>query len=95
MIDCNFLVLDGFYQRIGASKYFNMAYKDERKSLMDLLPRDRSELPPRKMSDSFVTAIVPLKTDLGLRDRYANCHGGVRVGRLFEDIDAMACKILF
>lgn len=48
-------------------------------------------LPPRKMQDSYVSVIIPLKTDTNLRELY-NTHSGnlVRVGRLLEDLDFVA-----
>ena len=63
--------------------------------LMKLLPESQDELPVRKMSDSFDHAIIPLGQDLKLREKYMNPYGGVRVGRLLEDMDVFAVHLVF
>ena len=62
---------------------------------MKLLPSSQDELPYRKMSDSFDHAIIPLGQDLTLRDKYINPYGGVRMGRLLEDMDVFAVHLVF
>ncbi len=47
------------------------------------------------MSDSFDQALIPLGSDLRLRDRYITHFGGVRVGRLLEDMDVFAVHLVF
>jgi acyl-coenzyme A thioesterase 9 len=59
----------------------------ERKNLMDFLPKSVDELPPRRMKDSFVTAVIPLKDRLDIRERYVTFDGNVRIGRVLEDMD--------
>lgn len=48
------------------------------------------DLPPRSMQDSFTSAIIPLSTDLMLRDKYTAFLGRLRLGRLLEDMDLFA-----
>lgn len=50
------------------------------------------DVPARSMQDSFTSAIIPLSTDLSLRDRYVTFLGHVRLGRLMEDMDLFAGK---
>jgi hypothetical protein len=42
----------------------------ERIKMLEDMPKTQAELPPRKMKDSFVSALIPLKTSWKLRDRY-------------------------
>jgi hypothetical protein len=42
-----------------------------------------------------VQAIIPLGSDTALRDRYLTVFGGVRVGRLLEDMDVFAVHLVF
>jgi len=45
------------------------------------------------MSDSFDQSYLPLGSDRKLRDRYLTHFGGVRVGRLLEDMDVFAVHL--
>ncbi len=89
-------VIDKFTQHIGGSKEYGGSpagvedCMERRRKLMDLLPTDRSELPARRMKDSFVTAVIPLSRDPVMRERYVTYYGTVRVGRLLEDLDVFA-----
>lgn len=46
------------------------------------------------MQDSFTSAVIPLSTDLALRDKYVTFLGSVRLGRLMEDMDLFAVWVL-
>ena len=46
------------------------------------------------MSDSFDQAIIPLGSDRVLRDKYLTHLGGVRIGRLLEDMDVFAVHLV-
>ncbi len=39
------------------------------------------------MSDSFVSAVIPLKDQSHIRERYVTFDGNVRIGRVLEDMD--------
>ena len=71
------------------------AHVASRKALLDQLPTKQSDLPPRTMLDSYDEAVIPLKDDLDLRERYLTHFGGVRIGRLLEDMDVFAVHIVF
>eukprot|EP01041_Mallomonas_annulata_P013117 gene13117-27703_t len=45
--------------------------------------------------DSRVTVEYNFSTDANLRDRYMNSHGNCLMGKLFEDLDALAGTIAF
>jgi acyl-coenzyme A thioesterase 9 len=46
------------------------------------------------MLDSFDQAIIPLGSDRVLRDKYLTHLGGVRIGRLLEDMDIFAVHLV-
>ena len=103
----------------GPSNYDPDLYNKKREELLKILPTDQSQLPPRRMIDSFDSAIIPIATDPSLRvnqlklkgriehnieiilqDRYLVADGGVRIGRLLEDMDIFAvhlgnCSVVF
>ena len=79
----------------GPVTYNPEKFKRQREALMDQLPSSQDELPARRMMDSFDEAVIPLGSDLQLRDRYLTHFGGVRVGRLLEDMDVFAVHLVF
>ena len=42
------------------------------------------------VQDSFASAIIPLKDDVSLQEKYVTFKGYVRLGRLLEDMDIFA-----
>jgi len=79
----------------GPSNYDIELYNKMREELVDILPTSQAELPVRRMLDSFDSAIIPLGSDPSLRDRYLTHQGGVRIGRLLEDMDIFAVHLVF
>lgn len=65
-----------------------------RSHLLKFLPQTQDELPKRSMSDSFAAAVIKLSNDRKLQDKYTTFLGQVRVGRLLENMDMFAGKIL-
>lgn len=51
------------------------------------------ELPPKAPSASAVAVTYPFSTDPALQDSYSNPWGFVRMGRMIEDLDALAGNI--
>lgn len=51
-----------------------------REHLAEFTPKAVDELPSRSMQDSFTSAIIPLSTDISLRDKYIGFLGNVRLG---------------
>lgn len=51
-----------------------------REHLVAFTPTSVAELPARSMQDSFTSAVIPLSTDISLRDKYIGFLGGVRLG---------------
>ena len=92
----------------GSSKYDPDLYNKKRAELLKILPTDQSQLPPRRMIDSFDSAVIPIASNPSLRvkkilhllflkyfvqDRYLVSDGGVRIGRLLEDMDIFAVHL--
>ena len=65
-----------------------------REYLLQYAPKSMDELPPRKMQDSFTSAIIPLGSDCSLQDKYVTFLGSVRLGRLMEDMDLFAVWVV-
>jgi len=81
---------------IGGPRHYDPGvYTKQREELMAILPESQEELPPRRMLDSYDSAIIPLGSDPVLRDRYLNPQGGVRIGRLLEDMDVFSVHLVF
>ena len=49
----------------------------------------------KHMKDSLCEAFLPFASDLTLRDEYLTAMGTLRVGKLLEDLDAMAGTVAF
>lgn len=64
---------------------------DSKKHLED--PNRKSELLTKTVASSRLTLVYPFDTDESLRDLYIDHIGGVSIGKLFEDLDAMAGNI--
>lgn len=58
-------------------------------------PRAKPDLTPKKMSDSYYSAILPLAQDKWLLDTYLNASGHIRLGSLLMDLDALAGVIAY
>ncbi|KAL2833389.1 HotDog domain-containing protein [Aspergillus cavernicola] len=58
-------------------------------------PRAKLDLTPKKMSDSYYSAILPLAQDKWLLDTYLNASGNIRLGSLLMDLDALAGVIAY
>lgn len=59
-------------------------------SAASLLP-----LSSRTPSETALSITIPLETDIDVRSEYMNPVGGLRMGKLLEDLDAFACTIAF
>ena len=62
---------------------------------MKMVPKSQEELTPRRMMDSFDQGLIPLGSNNKLRDTYTTFLGGVRIGRLLEDMDMFAVHIVY
>ncbi|KKK26993.1 acyl-CoA thioester hydrolase [Aspergillus rambellii] len=58
-------------------------------------PRPKPDLTPKKMSDSYYSAVLPLAQDKWLLDTYLNASGHIRLGSLLMDLDALAGVIAY
>lgn len=80
-------------KKLGIEQHWSVLPKS-REHLMQYEPKSIEDLPPRSMQDSFTSAIIPLSTDLSIRDKYITFLGSVRLGRLMEDMDLFAVWVL-
>lgn len=55
-----------------------------REHLVQFTPTSVDQLIPRSMQDSFTSAIIPLSTDISLREKYVGFLGNVRLGKKFQ-----------
>lgn len=78
---------------MGVDKGYDPFRKDH-SHLLKYLPKTQAELPKRAMRDSFLVGIIPLSKDKGLQDKYTTFLGQVRIGRLLEDMDIFAGKVI-
>ena len=62
----------------------------DRSRLLEILPKCQDVLPPRKMSDSLLHALIPMGTDPQVQLKYISSVGGARLGRLLQDMDYFA-----
>jgi len=89
-------LLEDFERIVGASKkYVAGGQQQGREYLYKYLPSTQDELPARRMADSYDTAIIPLSSDLDLREKYMTFHNSVRIGRLLEDLDIFAVCLCY
>ncbi|XP_043853579.1 acyl-coenzyme A thioesterase 9, mitochondrial isoform X1 [Dromiciops gliroides] len=82
---------------VGASSHWcdHVKSMEERKLLHSLLPKNQKELPPRRMKDSYIEAILPLGTQTQLREKYLTVYNSVRFGRILEDLDSLGVLICY
>ncbi|EED23764.1 acyl-CoA thioester hydrolase, putative [Talaromyces stipitatus ATCC 10500] len=55
----------------------------------------KPDLTPKRMSDSYFAATIPLAEDKWLLDEYLNASGRIRLGTLFMDLDALAGVVAY
>ncbi|PYH73899.1 putative acyl-CoA thioester hydrolase [Aspergillus vadensis CBS 113365] len=58
-------------------------------------PSAKPDMTPKKMSDSYYSAVLPLAQDKWLLDTYLNASGHIRLGSLLMDLDALAGVIAY
>ncbi|KAJ5231599.1 uncharacterized protein N7469_006187 [Penicillium citrinum] len=58
-------------------------------------PAVKPDVTPKKMSDSYYSAVLPLAQDKWLLDTYLNASGHIRLGSLLMDLDALAGVIAY
>jgi acyl-coenzyme A thioesterase 9 len=58
-------------------------------------PTQPAEVTPKRMSDSYVSFVLPLAGDKYLSDTYLNSQGNLRLGALFMDLDALSGVVAY
>nr|XP_054606970.1 acyl-coenzyme A thioesterase 9, mitochondrial isoform X3 [Nothobranchius furzeri] len=67
----------------------------ERTTLSSMLAKSQSDLPAKRMQDSFLEVHLPLGSEPQLREKYLTYHNTVRFGRILEDLDSLAVLISY
>ncbi|KAM9333612.1 acyl-coenzyme A thioesterase 9, mitochondrial isoform 3-T3 [Pholidichthys leucotaenia] len=67
----------------------------ERVSLSSMLAKSQSDLPAKRMKDSFLEVHLPLGSEPQLREKYLTYHNTVRFGRILEDLDSLGVLISY
>ncbi|XP_063704146.1 acyl-coenzyme A thioesterase 9, mitochondrial-like [Culicoides brevitarsis] len=80
-------------EALGIQSFYNPIVST-REHLSQYVPESQEGLPARSMQDSFTSAIIPIGSDLALRDKYVGFLGTIRFGRLMEDMDMFAVWIV-
>ncbi|KAK9478544.1 HotDog domain-containing protein [Lipomyces japonicus] len=75
------------------------AQQEGRPGSITSFSKTSSDVPPviedRTMSDSFTAISLPFKQDQWLLDTYVNSTGRLRIGQIFQDLDALAGVIAY
>ena len=79
----------------GPTTYDPQEYDRRRQELVKYVPASQDELPHRRMSDSFDSALIPLGSDKRIRDRYATHLGGVRIGTMSFEMPTYLLQLFF
>ncbi|CAG0887801.1 unnamed protein product [Darwinula stevensoni] len=84
------MTMEEMLKRIGS---YLVPHSD--KAMLDptQIPGTQAELPERRMQDSFCEVVLPLGSNKDLHPRYLTKAGGVRIGRLLEDMDVFAAWV--
>ncbi|PVG02136.1 Thioesterase/thiol ester dehydrase-isomerase [Serendipita vermifera] len=62
---------------------------------VDTSKRTTSELAPRPMHHSYSEFVLPFASDPAVLEQYTNARGGIRTGKLMEDLDALAGGVAY
>ncbi|KAJ3366014.1 Acyl-coenzyme A thioesterase 9, mitochondrial [Allomyces javanicus] len=58
-------------------------------------PAAPRQLVLKRMSDSYVSELLPFKSNAHVREEYITFAGGIRIAKVLEDLDAMAGSIAY
>eukprot|EP00700_Malawimonas_jakobiformis_P002567 EC724445.1.p1 GENE.EC724445.1~~EC724445.1.p1 ORF type:complete len:181 (+),score=10.67 EC724445.1:56-598(+) len=62
--------------------------------MRDVVPQPPAvQIVTKAPRDSYRSYVLPFGTDMKLRDQYVNAFGGLRFGKILEDLDAFAAEI--
>ncbi|KAI9029658.1 HotDog domain-containing protein, partial [Phycomyces nitens] len=67
---------------------------ENKKSLTENVFQDRPQI-MKKMSDSYIEELLPFKSSPELLDKYVTAKGTIRIGKILEDLDALAGAISY
>lgn len=91
-------LLSGFWEHKLLSPSLSALGMHDRRSLRTDSPSKGppgDERPARRMADSYCEVRLPFRTEPKLLEDYASINGGIRVGKLLEDLDVLAASIAY
>ncbi|KAI8801508.1 HotDog domain-containing protein [Cladochytrium replicatum] len=50
---------------------------------------------PKRMKDSYVEEFLPFKSEPQVKEEYVNVYGGIRIGKILEDLDALSGSVAY
>ncbi|ESN96945.1 hypothetical protein HELRODRAFT_102324 [Helobdella robusta] len=80
---------------VGSPKHFGEPVDPQVASEANQLPKKQTDLPAKRMLDSYKEMVIPLGRDKNHRDKYLLTENSLRFGRFFEDLDTMAVLISY
>ncbi|CAJ0744956.1 12043_t:CDS:10 [Entrophospora sp. SA101] len=80
---------DDFIKKISAKQKYSSILNNKDNVDLSLL-KQQQQLVPKTMSDSCVEKFLPLKSDVELLEDYISPYGGIRLGKIFENLDLLA-----
>nr|CAG8433584.1 14268_t:CDS:2 [Entrophospora candida] len=80
---------DDFIKKISAKQKYSSILNNKDNVDLSLL-KQQQQLVPKTMSDSCVEKFLPLKSDAELLEDYISPYGGIRLGKIFENLDLLA-----
>ncbi|KAH0602424.1 uncharacterized protein H6S33_008763 [Morchella sextelata] len=90
---------DGVYKELSAMKLqkpWLQALSERNAGIINTPPPlPAGGLEPKRMKDSFHKLVLPLAKDKWLVDGYVNASGQLRLGTLFQDLDALAGVVAY
>ncbi|ORX87532.1 Thioesterase/thiol ester dehydrase-isomerase [Basidiobolus meristosporus CBS 931.73] len=72
--------------------WLNILNGANRDSNKEYVPR---KVTMKKMEESVVEVLLPLKSNPELAEHYINTYGGVRIGKVLEDLDRLAASVAY
>ncbi|KAF6757787.1 Thioesterase/thiol ester dehydrase-isomerase [Ephemerocybe angulata] len=56
---------------------------------------DEEKVVPRRMHDSYAELVLPFASDVAVLEQYINATGGIRTGKIMENLDSLAGSIAY
>ncbi|KAI9337604.1 HotDog domain-containing protein [Zopfochytrium polystomum] len=81
--------------RLWINRYLQRKENAHQAAVSTNKPVDAGPLLQKRMVDSLVEEYLPFGTDPAVREDYVNAYGSIRIGKILEDLDALAGSIAY